>query len=84
MLCVWGSTDPESLSYDPALSRQPGIHFSAFPENHSSCPTRSFELAQLAMGCSNPPLFMAAFKLPSVTGTSPKLSFAAHTVLFFI
>ena len=32
MLYIWGSMDLESLSYDPVLSRQPGIHFSAFPQ----------------------------------------------------
>jgi len=53
-----GPTDPESISYDPAVARQPAMPFSANVRDMNPIPpvpSRSF--AQLAMGCSNPPLY---------------------------
>ena len=53
-----GYTDPESMSYDPALPQQPGIPFSALIRGITPVPQVLFPpLAQLAMGCSNPLLF---------------------------
>jgi len=51
-----GFTGPWSMSYDPALAQQPGIHFSTpvrdvAPIRQALLPL----LAQLATGCSNPP-----------------------------
>ena len=50
-----GYTDPESLSYDPTLPRQPGICFSATTPGMTPVPqVLSSLLAELAMGCTNP------------------------------
>jgi len=51
----WGFTDPESMSYDPALPQQPGILFSALIRGPTPIRQVLFpRLAQLAIGCSNP------------------------------
>ena len=50
-----GYTDPESLSYDPTLPRQPGICFSATTPGMTPVPQVLYSLlAELAMGCTNP------------------------------
>ena len=50
-----GSTDPESMSYNPAQPQQPGILFSALASSMTPVPQVLFPpLVQLAMGCSNP------------------------------
>ena len=50
-----GYTDPESLSYDPTLPRQPGICFSATTPGLTPVPQVLYSpLAELAMGCTNP------------------------------
>ena len=61
MLYVWGSMDPESLSNDSPLSRQPGIHFSTIPETPLQLPQVILRACPIGNGLFQPTISFCTY-----------------------